>query len=332
MRLFLRLAAAALFGLPLLAAAPARAGALTAQDLLSAFNVVVNGNFQTQSDTEGAVLVGGNLTSQNTGTLDTHKNAPSGALAGFGAVNVYGNAVNARYNANNLVVKVAGGSIGTNVFSGATSVTYNASLPYTFSNVWSTLVAASTGLAQITPTTQAALPAAGSNNAVLTAVPGSANGVTTAAVIDITAAQLASYGSLSVNLNGASTVVINVTGNFVGHPNIQNASNFQSNVIWNFVDATSIDFQGYGWAGTVLAPNAAVATNNAINGSLVAASFNGTGELHDHPFVGDLTPLLTTTPGSTPTNTAAVPEPASMAMLLAGLAALLLLYRPARTA
>jgi choice-of-anchor A domain-containing protein len=314
------------------AVVPASATALNAQDILASFNAIIAGNFQTQSDTEGAILVGGNLTSQNSGTLDTNKLSPTGSLSGFGAVNVYGNAVNARYNANNLVVMVAGSNIGSSSFSGAASVTYNASLPYTFGNIWNTLVAASIGLAQITPASQAALPAFGSNNAVLTAVPGSANGVTTAAVINITAAQLASYGSLDVNPNGASTVVINVTGNFLGHPNIVNKDNGAewAGVIWNFVDATSVDFQGYGWAGTVLAPNAAVTTNNSINGTLVAGGFTGQGELHNRPFTGDLTPLLTpnTPPIVTPpSNTAAVPEPGSMALLLAGLGGLLLVAR-----
>lgn len=312
--------------------APARAGALNAQDILTSFNAIINGNFQTRSNTEGAIIVGGDLTGKHSGTLDSSRLSPTGSLSGFGAVNVYGDADRAKYNANDLVVKVAGSDIGKSNFSGAASVTYNASMPYAFNDVWNTLVAASTGLAQIAPASQAALPAAGSNNAVLVAVPGSANGVSTAAVINITAAQLASYGSLDVHRNGASTVVINVTGNFVGRPNIMNRDNGAewTGVIWNFIDATSIDFKGYGWAGTVLAPNASVATKSAINGTLMAGEFDGRGDLVTRPFTGDLATLLApnTPPATTSShNTTAVPEPGTMALLLAGLGALLLVMR-----
>ena len=136
---------AALAGVVLAISTPASATTLTTQDILTSFNAIVAGNFQTQSDTEGAIIVGGNLTSQNSGTLDARSIVPTGTMSGYGAVNVYGNAVNAQYNANNLVVKVAGSNIGNSRFSGAKSVTYNATMPYTFSDVWNTLVTASVG-------------------------------------------------------------------------------------------------------------------------------------------------------------------------------------------
>ncbi len=55
----------------LTAAATAEATAFNAQTLLSTFNVITNGNFATTSDVQGNVLVGGNLSNNGAGLLNS---------------------------------------------------------------------------------------------------------------------------------------------------------------------------------------------------------------------------------------------------------------------
>ena len=93
------------------------------------------------------------------------------------------------------------------------------------------------------------------------------NGIANVAVIDISASLLGSYPSLSVNPNGAGTVIINVTGNYSAQPNWQNGAAWRDKVIWNFENATSIDFGATGIQGTVIAPLAAVTNANPIEGA-----------------------------------------------------------------
>jgi choice-of-anchor A domain-containing protein len=145
------------------------------------------------------------------------------------------------------------------------------------------------------------------NNVAFNAVPDASG----RAVFEVSTAALESYRNMTVNLNGADTVVINVSGTSLTRTGNFNAgADVNRHVIWNFYEATSLDF-GF-WHGSVLALNAAVSNFTPIEGTLVAASFNGGGELHDYGFAGRL-------PSADPV---AVPEPASLALMAVGLAGL----------
>jgi choice-of-anchor A domain-containing protein len=312
--------AAASLALSLAFASPA-AATPTAADLLSGVNAFVLGNFSTNHDVEGPAIIGGNLSGS---AIFQNFGVPLGvSLAGFGSVNVYGSAGTSAHNANGLVVRVATPNTGS-TFSGAASVTYNASFPATRTALWNQVTALSAGLAALTPTSTS-LPAAGSNNAQINAVPATVNGVANVAVIDMTAALLGSYTGLQVNLNGASTVIINVSGNYSAQPNWMNGNAYNQRVIWNFENATSVNLGATGIQGTVLAPGAHVTINNPIDGGLFASSFAGDGELHFKPFLGSTSFINTIVPP--PSNNTTVPEPASLALLATGAAALGLLRR-----
>jgi hypothetical protein len=132
-----------------------------------------------------------------------------------------------------------------------------------------------------------------------------------------------------LNLDGATTVIINVSVDgcttssncVLAMPsglNFLNPTGYAETVLWNFVNATGLAFSTQ-FGGTVLAPNAAVTANANIDGTVVAASLSAPGaEIHSYPFSGTL-PDGTVT--STGTSTAA-PEPASLAVIGSGMAAL----------
>ena len=297
----------------LLLVLPTAAGAVPfgVADILSNFNAVVQGNFSTSSDVAGPVAIGGTIS--GTGTFFNQGLPMGAAFSGFGSVNVYGNASNATYNANMIVVDV-GGTGSNATFSGASAVRYGVSYPISFSSLWAPLTALSAGMSTLSPTSAAALPSAGANTAVLSATAATVKGYGKIGVIDISASLLQSYTGVSVALNGADTVIINVTGNFTGNPNFQNGSNYRSNVIWNFVDATSVNLGSYGIEGTVLALNATVTNSNPIEGTLVAANYVGTGEIHYYPFAGQAAFLNSFT--------TAVPEVGSLVLLSLGIVTL----------
>jgi choice-of-anchor A domain-containing protein len=294
-------------GTVLAGVAQASAGTLTATDILKQFNVVTTGNLSTNSDIEGRTVVGGNLT----GGATFYNNPGGAAASNFRALTVYGNStVGNPININNgggaTIQGMAAGLINLNG-GGEKSVNGAPAAPLpnfssTFTAPLQSLVTTLAGMVANSVLPGASTPGFPNN------VPIKASAGTGLAVFSITTADLAKYASFSIDLNGRDGAVFNVTGgSYTGMANFLNATSVASKVIWNFTDATSLDFQRQ-WGGTVLARNAAVTNSTPIEGSLFAASYNGRGELHSRPFSATL-----------PAGATEVPEPAGLTLLLAGI-------------
>jgi choice-of-anchor A domain-containing protein len=274
---------------------------LSAWTALKDFDLIVQGNATTTSDIEGAAIIGGNFS----GATDYLH--PNGVVlpTGYGALTVYGNTSGNGINVNNSGNVYVGGTKGASIsFNGGH---YLSTVPNTladFDKTYASLTSFSTALSTLAVTST--LPTTG-NDEVIKATPNS-KGI---AIFDITAMQLDSIPSYKINLNGASTVIFNVSGTTVNfNANAEALTSSSSvttpadNIIWNFYNATTVNF-GTQIAGSVLAPLANVTNNNQIDGTLVAKTFTGRGEVHEYAFSG-VDPLP-------------MPEPSTWAMMVIGL-------------
>ena len=280
------------------------AHALTAQEILSQFNLVTTGNVSTGSDIVGNTVVGGTLNGAT--FFGGGSNVPASPV-----VNVYGSiASSSTTNINAGGDLFYNGTISTpsNPKPGFPQVNFNGGgqqkpldiVTNPLSDYTSPLVALSTQLENLPAT-----PGTSIVNGTF-----EANGATGIVVFDITASQLeADLANNQITFSGAgvTSFIINVDGNFT-EPSSTNFNTAQEDALFNFYDATSVTLGN--WKASVLAPDANLSISNGnIAGSVFAASFSGGGELHnDNLFNGAL-------PSS-------APEPATWAMMLAGFAGL----------
>lgn len=284
---------AALLAAACLGSAASAATALSASTILNDFNAVVFTNGSTAHDIEGAAVIGGTFSGAT-----VYGHPTTSQPAGFGALTVFGATSGGDIDLDNSGEAYVAGARGAKIsFNGGR---YIGAPGATITDFVTPLSALSTSLSTLSAT--GSMPAPG-NNEVIKATPG-ANGI---AVFNLSASDLAHIPSYGVELNGASTVIFNVSGTTVDFDaNDESGTTGADNIIWNFYQATSVDLQT-DIAGTVLAPLAHVTNGNQIDGVLVADSWTGDGELHDWAFTGALPPP--------------VPEPGVWAMLLVGLAA-----------
>ncbi len=116
---------------------------------------------------------------------------------------------------------------------------------------------------------------------------GPAKGV---AVIDIASSVLSTFQrTLNLNMNGASSVVINVTGLPSSGFTVANTFNWggdfddanASKIIWNFGTLTGTLETGNRFIGSILAPDANFGNGSYVDGSIFVQSYlNGAGEIH----------------------------------------------------
>ncbi len=329
-------AASAITAAAIAFAPAAHAAPLSAIEVLTLFNAATAGNLVSNQEIEGRAYVGGNLTG-NTLQVGFKDVTPSD----FDELIVAGSSSIGTINAQNgSDVTIGGAAVGTIELNNGSQGTRtariggafagNANQGTTLSNQsvadpnWAdrfpdidfdVLKAESAFFATLTG---AAFDTSDFNNKKIIGAP-DANGLSvhTAALADLAG------GGYSFDLNGATTVLINVsgaTGSF-GMNALGGTFALAESVIWNFHEATSIAVNT-AIIGSVLAPHADMSGfGGSTEGSVIAKSINLTnGELHSRTFTGTL-------PSQGVPPTTPIPLPAGLPLLLAGLGGLALLRR-----
>lgn len=334
---FRQLAAALAVSTCALGATAAQAGVTdinNALDAMSYYNLIVRGDVTTTSEVEGRGFVGGSLKGQATQfNLDN--------LSGYG-LTVVGDTVGGKKNTWGDIQ--VGGNVSSGVefqSAGAQVLTYGGTLSNTNVNnpdtavkvvgLQSTLAAErnelfgdpsvsgdtgdfgelSTYLKNLAVTDSTSLTG---NNLTFNATSG--GDVAVFSIANLTTALGATSDLKFTFPADYDLVVINVAGTNITLPggfNFNGPGSLGTKVIWNFYEATSLDFGSKAFYGSVLAPTAQATIGNFIEGTAVFAGLTANGEIH--------TPGLTTYRVPPPPPTTVVPEPGAWALMILGFGA-----------
>ncbi len=267
------------------------------------YSLIVLDDLSTGSDVESRTFVGGNLVSTSSANFGTNA---GGAAANEAMLVVAGNIVAGnpiQLNAGSL--RLGGNSNGRTInFNGGGSSIADNSL----SNgpITSLLRDASAQLNGLVANNVVQLPAGQPGRASFHVTAITPEG---AAIFDVAANDL--FGNSAVQQidlvpGSASMVIINVSGSTVnwGHGNLTggfNSSQWRGRVIWNFAQASTINFTARSMMGAVLAPYAHVTTAGPINGSVAVRALTTTAAIRQPTLSANLRALCDTDPNQPPT-------------------------------
>lgn len=262
------------------------------------FNAFIFGNANVSGgDAEGAVAIGGSWIVSDYTVTAFNKKGTIGSLNNISAYVGGSISWNNSGHVNNGGNVYVGGSIGVNHLdvNGGGTVYYGGSKSGTIqggATVNSNLVDPTVFTQQKAYSiSQSSYLAGLAGTAINTNIPNTWTLAVTSGlnVFTIDGSKLGSPRNIDfTGLQSNSTIVINVTGN-VNSFGTQITSGYEQ-VVWNFVNATTINIDQRDLNGSVLAPNATVYQNKVINGTLVASGWVSSGnvEVHSHIFKGDL--------------------------------------------
>ena len=270
-----------------LPAAAARASVSGMTTLMGHYDVIVLDDLGTTSDIEGRAFVGDDFVSSGSANLAIHLAVPSNDstfvvvddIVAGSPLNLNAGSLRIGGTSNGRVVNYNGG--GSLIADPSLSVEPNATI----------LKNASLAIAGYASNNVAIIPSPQPGALKFNVTSTDACGV---AVFDIPGSVFSNGNVQQIELSpgSASTIVINVSGASINWTQGNMVSQFTSatwraRVLWNFHQATSINFNSRNMMGAVLAPLANVSTTANIDGSIAANSLTTSAEVHLPNFVGN---------------------------------------------
>lgn len=264
--------------------------------VMARYSLIVLDDLWTNSDVEGRTFVGGNITSADSANFGINV---SGVAAEEAMLVVVGDIVGGN------PLQLNAGSLRLGGSANGRLINYNGGgslIPDTTQSdgpVTTMLQDASAQLAALPVNNMAQLPAGQPGPARFNVTSVNDDG---AAIFEVAADQLFNNGAQQIELNpgSASMVVINVTGatiNWTSGNMVGSFTDYQarSRIIWNFPQASTINFNGYNMMGAMLAPYAHVTTSANIDGAVAVRALTTTSEIHQPTLTAALGTLCDST-------------------------------------